>query len=299
MSSDPDSRANVTAIQHRRRYWRRKSAPASWWPWGIAPLAGLVVLFLFGALLIAPRIQAEVREEVAARFENAGIPVSRVISDGQQVTIDVTAPATQAALVRALARATECNTWAGELICPTDVSVRLTAPAAAKPPAGAAAMPSGEVASASDVTPHGLLAASTGSAAGPDDTDTPAFIEREDCNARFSDMLSRTTIRFRTGSADIDEGSEELLSRLADTATRCPGNIAIEGHTDNQGDAELNRALSRQRALAVQDALVARGVASDRLRATGFGAMHPIADNDTAAGRARNRRIDIRVSDTN
>ncbi len=292
MSSDSDSTASVTRVQRRRRYWRRRTAPAAWWPWGIAPLAGLVLLFLVGALFTAPRIEADVREQVAARFDDAGVSASRVITDGQRVMVDVAAPAEREAYVNALARATECDTWAGKLVCPTTVSVRLMPVEAEKAGTGA-------VAPASQPPLAPTLPANAEDMVGPGESGASALVEFEACNARFSDLLARSSIRFRTGSAEIERGNEELLSRLADTATSCPGKIAIEGHTDSQGDAQSNAALSLQRAQSVSDALTARGVAPDRIVAMGYGETRPIADNETREGRARNRRIEISVSGTN
>jgi outer membrane protein OmpA-like peptidoglycan-associated protein len=71
--------------------------------------------------------------------------------------------------------------------------------------------------------------------------------------------------------------------------------IVIEGHTDSQGAADFNQTLSQQRAQAVRDYLVSRGIASDRVTAQGFGFSRSIADNKSAEGRANNRRVEIVV----
>jgi OOP family OmpA-OmpF porin len=71
--------------------------------------------------------------------------------------------------------------------------------------------------------------------------------------------------------------------------------IEVRGHTDSAGPAGPNQALSEERAAAVVDELVARGVPEDRLTATGAGETEPIAPNDTEEGRARNRRIELIV----
>jgi outer membrane protein OmpA-like peptidoglycan-associated protein len=118
---------------------------------------------------------------------------------------------------------------------------------------------------------------------------------REACNDAFQDVLSNATIRFQTSSATLDAGNETLLQRLATLANDCPGNLTIEGHTDSSGDAGMNEALSQARAAAVRDALTAMGIEAERLKAIGHGETQPIADNETAAGRAKNRRIAISV----
>ena len=73
----------------------------------------------------------------------------------------------------------------------------------------------------------------------------------------------------------------------------------MEGHTDARGGAPYNRALSQRRAAAVVTALVKRGVPAERLVAQGFGPDRPVADNATAEGRAKNRRVELRVVDPN
>ena len=72
--------------------------------------------------------------------------------------------------------------------------------------------------------------------------------------------------------------------------------IEIEGHTDNTGSAAKNEELSLKRAIAVRDYLIAKGVAASATDVAGLGASSPIADNTTADGRARNRRVEIVVS---
>jgi len=106
-------------------------------------------------------------------------------------------------------------------------------------------------------------------------------------------VLAGEQIEFASGSAAIDTRSGALLDRLAKEARSCPGTLRIEGHTDPVGRSAFNRRLSQARAAAVRDALIARGVPAERLRAQGFAARRPIADNRTESGRARNRRIEF------
>jgi outer membrane protein OmpA-like peptidoglycan-associated protein len=74
--------------------------------------------------------------------------------------------------------------------------------------------------------------------------------------------------------------------------------IIVEGHTDSQGGAQFNQELSQHRAQAVRDYLVTRGIASDRITAQGFGPSRSVAENNSAEGRANNRRVQIVVQPT-
>jgi OmpA-OmpF porin, OOP family len=116
------------------------------------------------------------------------------------------------------------------------------------------------------------------------------------CQQLFSDLLAKGRIRFEPGRATIDPDSAGLLDRLIETALRCPNvNIEIAGHTDGDGDAAFNQALSEKRAQAVMDYLVKAGLAADRFTATGYGSTQPVAGNDTDEGKAQNRRIEFVV----
>ena len=71
--------------------------------------------------------------------------------------------------------------------------------------------------------------------------------------------------------------------------------IEIGGHTDNTGSAQRNTVLSEARAKAVFSYLVSKGIAADRLTFKGYGSTQPVATNDTEAGRAQNRRTEIKI----
>jgi outer membrane protein OmpA-like peptidoglycan-associated protein len=73
-------------------------------------------------------------------------------------------------------------------------------------------------------------------------------------------------------------------------------NILVAGHTDSTGSEELNQTLSERRANAVNNILLAQGVAADRLSIIGFGESVPMADNGTVAGRQQNRRVEIKIT---
>lgn len=114
------------------------------------------------------------------------------------------------------------------------------------------------------------------------------------CDQSMATVLSGARIEFATASSDMGRGATKLLDSIARAASACEGVLRVEGHTDGVGTDSRNTALSLRRAEAVRVALIARGVAADRLVAEGFGDSRPIANNGTADGRARNRRIEIR-----
>lgn len=105
--------------------------------------------------------------------------------------------------------------------------------------------------------------------------------------------LSSTVLNFAPASAALPPASAPALQRAAAEIKNMPANSVIEiaGHTDNTGNADTNMTLSERRAEAVRDALVQDGVSPSMLTAKGYGDSQPIAANDTAAGRMRNRRI--------
>jgi len=114
----------------------------------------------------------------------------------------------------------------------------------------------------------------------------------EACIGRF-EILSRTgSIYFESGSARLAPSSAPLLETVIAIVERCPSlDITVEGHTDSIGAADLNQRLSEARAQSVADYLIAHGVDESRISAIGYGELVPIAPNDTARNRSRNRRI--------
>jgi outer membrane protein OmpA-like peptidoglycan-associated protein len=101
-------------------------------------------------------------------------------------------------------------------------------------------------------------------------------------------------IQFRAGTATLQRSSFAVLDRVVALLKAHPAvRLHISGHTDDRGVAGANVLLSRSRAEAVRRYLIDKGIAADRLEATGHGAERPIADNKTAGGRAKNRRIEL------
>jgi outer membrane protein OmpA-like peptidoglycan-associated protein len=104
-------------------------------------------------------------------------------------------------------------------------------------------------------------------------------------------------VLFETGTAAIRAESDGILGEVRRVLEGHPELVLVEiqGHTDATGSPELNRKLSRDRAEAVMAWLVSRGIAKERLRAVGHGADQPLADNESDAGREKNRRVEFRI----
>ena len=101
-------------------------------------------------------------------------------------------------------------------------------------------------------------------------------------------------INFETGKSTILPESQEIVTQIADMLRENPSlQVSVEGHTDNIGTAKANQLLSQARAAAVMNAVIAKGIARTRLSAKGWGQTKPVADNATADGRGKNRRVEI------
>jgi outer membrane protein OmpA-like peptidoglycan-associated protein len=110
-------------------------------------------------------------------------------------------------------------------------------------------------------------------------------------------IVSMSDVLFDTGHYSLKPGAREKLAKVAGILIAYPGlNIAVGGYTDNVGGDTMNQKLSENRAGAVRDYLVAQGVATDLVSATGFGNTLPVASNDNASGRQENRRVELVVS---
>ncbi|MDO9205710.1 OmpA family protein [Methylotenera sp.] len=105
-------------------------------------------------------------------------------------------------------------------------------------------------------------------------------------------------ISFAVGRADINPNFRAILNTFANGLVSNPSsNVTIIGHTDSTGTDAINNPLSLNRAASVRDYLTTRGVALNRFTIDGRGSREPIAANDTAANKAKNRRVEIYVAE--
>ena len=130
-------------------------------------------------------------------------------------------------------------------------------------------------------------------AEGEVDAETQAAVAQ--CQTGVDAAIAEKSINFRSGSTFMPESSLAVVTEVADALKGCDGlNVAVGGHTDATGSAEVNQNLSQGRADAVAAALTERGIAADRITATGFGSTKLKVPGDGA--NEANRRIEFTVS---
>lgn len=131
---------------------------------------------------------------------------------------------------------------------------------------------------------------------------TPEYVEVDEKGCPMRELFEEDSrvlvlegVNFAVNSADLTTADKQILERIA-LALKDWDQVEVEiaGHTDSTGSATYNEDLSQRRADSVRDFLVEEGIDSDRLETKGYGEEAPIADNDTAEGRAKNRRVELR-----
>lgn len=126
--------------------------------------------------------------------------------------------------------------------------------------------------------------------------EAPVAMSRDDLISQLTPLSGDTL--FDLGSSELKAGSSVTLDQLIASIKATPGvvQIAIEGHSDSSGTDELNIPLSKARAQRVRDYFVLNGLETIPMSVDGYGASRPVADNNTDAGKAANRRVDITVT---
>jgi len=107
-------------------------------------------------------------------------------------------------------------------------------------------------------------------------------------------VLTIGDVLFATGKSDLNTSAQISMDKIAVFLQEKQNrNLLVEGHTDSVGGDVYNQGLSEQRAVAVKNALVKRGIAADRIVTIGYGKKYPLASNDTVLGRQQNRRVEV------
>ncbi len=110
-------------------------------------------------------------------------------------------------------------------------------------------------------------------------------------------IVNMSDVLFDTGSSTLKPATREKLAKISGIVLAHPGlTLQIEGHTDSVGGDQMNQQLSERRADSVRDFLIEQGVAGSSVTAKGFGKTQPVASNDTAEGRQKNRRVELVVN---
>ncbi|MBK9981873.1 MAG: OmpA family protein [Saprospiraceae bacterium] len=126
--------------------------------------------------------------------------------------------------------------------------------------------------------------------AGPVDNDGCPRVENAVFNTRMIQFITGSAVLTKQAKKDIKEGAK-LLNSAAFVALK----VEIQGHTDSDGSVDYNHTLSHKRAESVKAELAKDGVDANRMTINGYGEDRPIADNATAAGKAKNRRVELKV----
>jgi OOP family OmpA-OmpF porin len=128
----------------------------------------------------------------------------------------------------------------------------------------------------------------------------PELLQGKAIETKYADQITTAVssksyhIEFETGSAGIKQGSYKLLDEIFESAVVAEGlKLGVYGHTDNKGSDDVNGPLSQKRAEAVKAYLLKKGLKLNQIEVKGYGAEKPIADNNTEAGRSKNRRVEI------
>jgi len=118
---------------------------------------------------------------------------------------------------------------------------------------------------------------------------------RAGCNV-VVEVINLDGVYYDSNSADLKSASTSTLDRGVKTLKkRNKINVQVAAHTDSQGSEVYNEALSNRRAASVKEYLISHGISASRLTSKGYGESQPVASNMEAAGRAKNRRVELRV----
>ncbi len=114
------------------------------------------------------------------------------------------------------------------------------------------------------------------------------------CAEQFNKKLAGQVVHFSTDSVAVETQDQAVFDQILEFSSSCPNSIIeVAGHTDSRGVEVYNLWLSQQRAAAIMNKLIKRGMRKDRLKAKGYGESNPLSDNSSRKGQAKNRRIEF------
>ncbi|BDI04304.1 OmpA family protein [Sphaerotilus microaerophilus] len=276
--------------------WRRVPC-ALWAALGALALAALAWSALGRGDAAAQTVRKHAQADAGQILQAAGFPWARLEIDDEVGRIVGDAPS--------LAQRAAAFTAAGTLLMPMMGSPGVFARLEDRQTSSLPGLP--ELPAAGDAPPvpsrpgeagaEATKAGNAASAASAVTAASAATAAAADCQRAMARLLQAQQMRFKLASAELAPGSAPLLKRLSEQALRCPqAGIVVQGHTDAQGDAGANLALSRRRADAVVAALVKDGVPAARLKAEGLGESRLLDATDTPAAHERNRRIEFHLA---
>ena len=261
-------------------------------------LAGGICLVLWAlgsALFYAPRVERKIASRARTALAVAGIPQGEVVVEGRR--LEVRGTVASAELVRRARRALAEVPGARAV----EVSLEVAPTTTGTPrdePESEAFRPELQVPGPAAPTPG----AETGEAAAPAaeaiTAEPPAAEVQLDLQAELERLIGGRRIDFAKYGEQLTAEAEVVVDDVAEFLEDHRGvTLEIGGHTDSRGALERNLEISRRRAEAVRERLIAQGISGGRLRAVGFGPAAPIADNATEAGRRANRRVEFRIEE--
>jgi outer membrane protein OmpA-like peptidoglycan-associated protein len=284
----------------------------------IAGFSSLAILSAVGLYRVLPAMEADLKSSVDKALAVKGLHQVKADVSGQAVTLkaandtpEARAQLTQAQATLADVTMNEPVLPGGKLVNSPISAVQVVTPSAsstvaAVPPAVSRAAvpavktPGIEIIHGDGATVVASLNSSAGDlprVAGDNALDASTQAARS-CDQDIAAAVSGRQVSYKPGTYDLTPESDALIGDVYKVVKTCPVQVrlTVSGYTDNLGDGMVNQTISQARAQAAADALIARGLAPDRVIVRGFGGALPVADNLTAEGRAKNRRVVFTVN---
>ncbi|MCR6660770.1 MAG: OmpA family protein [Asticcacaulis sp.] len=288
----------------------------------IAGFSSLAVLSAVGLYRVLPAMEADLKSSVDQALAMKGLHEVKAGVSGQTVTLKAVNNTPEARAQLTQAEATLADVTMNEPVLPGGKLVNSPISAVqviAAPTVHAAVVMNPPAASTSAVPArstekapgieiiHGDGATAVASlntsasdlprVAGDNALDASTQAARS-CDQDIAAAVSSRQVSYKPGTYDLTPESQALIGDVYKVVAACPVQVrlTVSGYTDNLGDGMVNQTISQARAQAAADALIARGLAPDRVIVRGFGGALPVADNLTAEGRAKNRRVVFTVN---